>query len=101
MANIIPQYRYINRKTWSKSERYERLIAKKLGWVTVINGVEYGDYRQRMRKSGIAYPIGYWKMLSNRDAGFERCFYYKNDSHAKIKGDKLRDHIVDCGRLLR
>lgn len=98
MANIIPQYRWINRKTWVKAERYERLIASKLGSVTVINGVVYGSHPKRMRKSGIAYPKAYWKMLYDNN-GFERCFYYKNDSHVKTKGDKLRDHVVDCGGL--
>jgi len=95
MANIIPQYRSINRRTWVKAENYERLIASKRGSVTVINGVVYGDYRQRLRKSGIAYPVAYWKMLYDNN-GFERCFYYKNDSYVKIKGDKLRDHVVSC-----
>jgi len=98
MANIIPQYKWVNRKTWVKAEKYERQVARKLGSVTVINGVEYGDYRQRLRKSGIAYPVAYWKMLYDNN-GFERCFYYKNDSHAKTKGDKLRDHVVDCQKL--
>ncbi|EAU56003.1 DNA/RNA non-specific endonuclease [Mariprofundus ferrooxydans] len=98
MANIIPQYSKINRKTWVKAEKYERLVATKLGKVTVINGVIYGLNPQRMRKSGIAYPEAFWKMLYDNH-GFERCFYYKNDSHAKIKGDKLRDHVVDCGGL--
>jgi len=98
MANIIPQYRYINRKTWVKAEKYERQVASKLGAVTVINGVVYGDYRKRLRKSGIAYTVGFWKMLYDGN-GFERCFYYENDSKSKIKGDKLRDHVVDCSRL--
>jgi len=95
MANIIPQYKWINRKTWVKAEKYERKIAVKLGSVTVINGVVYGDYSKRMRKSGIAYPVAYWKMLFDNN-GFERCFFYKNDSRVKIKGDKLRSHVVDC-----
>ncbi len=98
MANIIPQYKWINRKTWVKAEKYERKVARKLGSVTVINGVVYGTYSKRLRKSGIAYPDAYWKMLYDNN-GFERCFYYKNDSHAKIKGDKLRDHAVDCKKL--
>jgi len=98
MANIIPQYKWINRKTWVKAEKYERHVASKLGEVTVINGVVYGDYRQRLRKSGIAYPVAYWKRLYDNN-GFERCFYYKNDSHAKIKGGRLRDHVVACGEL--
>jgi len=95
MANIIPQYKWINRKTWVKAEKYERQVARKLGSVSVINGVVYATNPQRLRKSGIAYPDAYWKMLYDNN-GFERCFYYKNDSHASIKGDKLRNHLVDC-----
>jgi endonuclease G len=98
MANIIPQYKWVNRKTWVKAEKYERQVARKLGSVTVINGVVYGSRNKRMRKSGIAYPQAYWKMLYDNQ-GFERCFYYENDSHAKIKGDKLRNHTVDCKKL--
>ncbi len=100
MANIIPQYKWINRKTWVKAEKYERQVASKLGAVTVINGVVYGDYSKRLRKSGIAYPVAYWKMLYDNN-GFKKCFYYKNDSRVKIKGDKLREHVVDCNDLKR
>jgi len=95
MANIIPQYKWINRKTWVKAEKYARQMARKLGTVAVINGVVYGPSPKHMKKSGIAYPDAYWKMLYDNH-GFERCFYYKNDRHAKIKGDKLRNHVVDC-----
>jgi len=98
MANIIPQYSQINRRTWVKAEKYERLVATKLGQVNVIVGVEYGSYAKRLRKSGIAYPEAFWKMIYDNN-GFERCFYYKNDSRAKIKGDKLKDHLIDCGKL--
>jgi len=98
MANIIPQYKWVNRKTWVKTEKYERQVAHKLGSVTVINGVVYGDYSKRMRKSRIAYPKAYWKMLYDNN-GFERCFYYENDSHVKYKGDKLRDHVIDCRKI--
>ena len=99
MANIIPQYNQINRRTWIKAEKYERKIAVMLGSVTVINGVNYGDYSQRLRKSGIAYPTAYWKMLYDNN-GFERCLYYKNDSRMNIKGDKLKDHVVACKNLM-
>jgi len=98
MANIIPQYKWINRRTWVKAERYERKIASKLDSVTVINGIVYGDYSKRLRKSGIAYPVAYWKMLFDNH-GFERCFYYKNNSHAKYKADRLRSHEVRCSSL--
>jgi len=98
MANIIPQYKWVNRRTWVKAEIYERKVASKLGSVTVINGVVYGSYPKRLRKSGIAYPQAVWKMIYGND-GFGRCFYYENDSHTKIKGDKLRNHVVACQRL--
>jgi len=98
MANIIPQYKWINRRTWVKAEKYERKVARKLGSIIVINGVVYGSRPKRMRKSGIAYPQAYWKMLYDNH-GFERCFYYKNNKDTKIKGDQLRDHIVDCKSL--
>jgi len=99
MANIIPQYSMINRKTWVKAERYERQMASRLGRVSVINGVVYSANPERMRKSGIAYPDAYWKMLYD-NKGFERCFYYRNDSREEIKGDKLKDHVVVCKTLL-
>ena len=39
MSNIIPQSQLVNRNTWIKVERYERLVASKLGYVSVLNGV--------------------------------------------------------------
>ena len=98
MANIIPQYKTINRKTWIKAEKYERLIAKKLGRITVVNGVIYGSNPKRMQKSGIAYPKAYWKMLFD-NSGFERCFYYENRRIKSAKGDQLRQHEVACSKL--
>ena len=100
MANIIPQYKTINRGTWIKAEKYERLVASKLGKVTVVNGVVYGRNPKRFRKSGIAYPVAYWKMLFNKK-GFEKCFYYENKVIKTSKGDKLRNHEVSCQKLKR
>jgi endonuclease G len=98
MANIIPQYKWINRKTWVKAERYERLLATRLGQVTVINGVVYDAHPKRMKKSGIAWPRAFWKMLYDGH-GFERCFYYENSPKAQVSGDRLADHAVDCRTL--
>lgn len=98
MINIIPQSPMVNRKTWIKSEKYERLVASKLGKVFVINGVEYGNNPKRIGKNQIAVPEGYWKMLFN-NKGFERCFYYKNELDVDVKGDKLRNHEIDCKKL--
>jgi endonuclease G len=97
MANIIPQHRSINRYGWKKLERYERLIASKLGRVNVLNGVDYGVRPQRLGKSGIAYPKGFWKKITGE--GFERCFYFKNEPVENKKSDTLREHEVNCSSL--
>jgi len=96
LANIIPQAPAVNRRTWIKAEKYERLIATKLGSVTVINGVTYPSQPKRIGRNGIAVSSGFWKIIYNDQQDFKRCFYYKNDLDAKSKGDKLRNHLVDC-----
>jgi len=75
------------------------MAATKLGRVNVINGVVYGKNPPRLKKGNIAYPDAFWKMVYD-NKGFERCFYYKNDSHADIKGDELRNHLVSCKSLM-
>ena len=79
LANITPQARRVNRYTWTKVERYARYVAVKLGYVNVINVVEYSDSPQRIGKHKIAVPKGFYKVIYNKDEDFERCFYYKND----------------------
>jgi len=105
MANIVPQYWLINRKMWTKAERYERLAATKAGHVLVINVVDYGDYRRRMRKSGIAVPYGFGKGVFVRrpDGSWAgRCFWYRNDPVRayQVAADRLRDHEVECQSML-
>jgi endonuclease G, mitochondrial len=73
MANIIPQAPEVNRKTWIKAEKFER---------------------------SIAVPNGFWKMIYNDDKNYKKCFYYKNDLNAIIKGDKLKSHFIDCNTLI-
>lgn len=97
MANIIPQNPEVNRNTWSKAERYERDVAKSLGQVSVINGVDYPANPQRIGKSYIAVPSSFWKIIYNDDKVFKRCFKYENI--APTDNDRLRDHEVNCGTL--
>jgi len=99
MANIIPQAPNVNRKTWIKAEKYERYTAVKLGSVQVINGVIYDKSPKRIGKNNIAVPDGFWKMIYNDKKNFKRCFYYKNDLNTVIKGDKLKNHEIDCKKL--
>ena len=99
MANIIPQAPNVNRKTWIKAEKLERNVASKLGSVNVLNGVVYGNCPKRIGKNKIAIPDGFWKMIYNDSANYKKCFYYKNDLMATSKGDKLKNHQVDCKRF--
>lgn len=99
MANIIPQAPNVNRKLWIKAEKYERLIAQKLGKVNVINGVIYTSNPKRIGKNSIAVPDGFWKMIYNDEKNFKKCFYYQNDIDAITKGDKLKFHSVKCDKL--
>ena len=99
MANIIPQAPQINRKTWIKAEKLERKVAVGLGMANVINGVIYSNNPKRIGKDKIAVPDGFWKMISNDDKKYKKCFYYKNDLSATAKGDKLKNHLIDCNRL--
>jgi len=101
LANIIPQARKVNRYTWTKVERYARYVAVKLGYVNVINIVEYSDNPQRIGKHKIAVPKGFYKVIYNKDEDFERCFYYKNDNNIDTKEDKLKQHLVDCKTITK
>lgn len=95
MANIIPQNPDVNRHTWIKAEKYERMVAKKLGEIYVINGVDYDTNPPRIGKNKIAVPKDYWKIIYNNQ-GFERCFKYDNIQPVDVKADKLKEHEVSC-----
>lgn len=97
---LIPQYRNINRYTWIKSEKLERLVASKLDELNVINGVVYSKKPKTIGRNQVAVPEAFWKMLWNKDADYQRCFYYENVIGLDTEGDKLREHEVDCGELV-
>jgi len=99
LANIVPQAPTVNRHMWTKAEKYERLMAIKLDTVEVLNIVTFSKNPKRIGRNSIAIPNGFWKKISNQKAGFERCFYYNNDLNTRAKGDKLKDHVVDCSKL--
>lgn len=99
MVNIIPQSPKVNRRLWTKVERYERYVASKLGSVTVINGVIYSKNPKRIGRNQISVPNGFWKMIYNDAKEFKKCFYYTNDLDVDIKSDKLKKHQVNCNEL--
>ena len=99
MANIIPQAPEVNRKTWTKAEQRERDMAGKYKTVNILNGVVYDTNPQRIGKNRIAVPSGFWKAIYTNDNNFEECYLYENDLDAKVKGDKLQNHKIDCSKL--
>ncbi len=100
MANIVPQYYLVNRKTWSKAERYERYVATRLGRVSVANIVLYPAHPSRWVGGRVAVPDAFLKVIWNDEAGFRRCFLYRNAriSRREAQVDRLRDHEVSCDR---
>jgi len=102
MVNIVPQTPELNRKRWIKAEKYERVLAKKLGSVTVINISRIPNKGlKRIGKHGIGVPVGFYKIIlesDGRDGTFKRCLYYEN-SKKKIAKDKLKHHVVDCNKI--
>jgi len=98
MSNIIPQDPVVNRKIWIKAEKYERYMAMKLGYVTVLNGIVFDKNPKRI-KGGMAIPVGFWKKIENKSKDFKRCFYFDNFFRGSLNSDKLRNHEVNCNRL--
>lgn len=95
MANMTPQYPKVNRSAWSKAERYSRVVAVKLGNVKVPDIVTF-DSNPKTLKSGQAIPSGYYKIITNKDKDFQKCYYYKNIEKPDLK---LKDHVVDCSTI--
>ncbi len=95
LSNIIPQNPIVNRKLWSKSERYERYIAIKLGSDNIINIIKYSQDPKRIGKDNIAVPSGFYKIIYNNKYHFEKCFYYKNYAISSY-GNKLKNHLINC-----
>ena len=96
LVNVLPQTPELNRKRWVKAEKYERLIAKKIGQVDVVNIADYSQSSKRIGRDGILVPTGFYKIIIGND--FKRCFYYKN-SRKHIPNDKLKDHVIDCNSV--
>jgi len=100
MINIWPQRPKLNRQTWIKSEKYERLVARKKGIIHVLN-IAYIKRDHLTIGKGIVVPAGFYKILYSTDDDFKRCFYYSNKilTSIEVKKDKLKNHEVDCNKI--
>lgn len=97
MANIIPQYKNINRYTWSKAERRARKLAVKYGKVSVLNGVVYPASPLPSPVRKVAMPSAYWKMIYTPTT--QECYWYNNNPNAITVGDRLQEHKIPCNVL--
>lgn len=96
MSNILPHYPNTNRKSILAIEKYERLIASKLGDLNVFVISEYSDNPKKIGKNQISVPDALGKMYWNNEKDFKKCFYIKNDN----KVYSLKETEVDCSFLL-
>lgn len=96
MINIVPQKPNLNRGVWLKAERYERMIARKLDTLDVLNLVEYSN--QKIKRNSISIPSKFYKIMYNNEKNFYRCFSFDNIDYDKE--EKLRTHEISCEPFL-
>lgn len=94
MANIVPQDPELNRHVWIKAETYERLVARKLGTVNVINIVYYSQNPTKIGKNKISVPQSFVKIIYNDNDKFKKCFKYENISG--VEKSSLKEHEINC-----
>lgn len=98
MANVAPQTPTLNRKVWLKGEKYERLVATKLGDVNVINVVNYSKEPLKMNHK-IDIPNKFYKIIYNDSKNFKKCFTFDNIEYMDVEKDRLEDHQIDCNSI--
>lgn len=94
MANIVPQNPELNRHDWVKAEKFERMVAKKLGYVDVINIVYYPPNPQVIGKNRVSVPQSFVKIIYNDKDNFKKCFKYENTD--PTTNTSLKDHEISC-----
>ncbi|SFV70025.1 DNA/RNA endonuclease G [hydrothermal vent metagenome] len=99
LANIIPQVRLINQRTWTKAEAYARFQAVERGKVNVLNIIKYAPIPPRIGTNAMAVSSGYYKVLYSDDQSYEECFYYQNHEDVNTTNDTLEQHLVSCKAL--
>lgn len=97
MSNITPQYPNTNRKSYLAIEKYERLIASKLGEVETMTFINFSNKPKRIGHNQLAIPDSYNKIYWNDKQNFQRCFHIPNDD----KVYDLSNMEVSCKDVLK
>lgn len=66
MTNIVPQTPVLNRKIWSKLERYESMLANSHDNVWIITGPIFGAVRKFL-KNGVEIPEAFYKIIIDEE----------------------------------
>ena len=98
MVNIWPQRPSLNRDIWIKAEKYERLIARELGMVNVVNIADTRGSTETIGRHRVLVPRGFYKIIYNDRADFRKCFYYRNIDSNPAE-DTFRSHEIDCRNI--
>jgi len=98
LVNIWPQNPILNQEIWIKAEKYERIVAKKLGQVEVYNFADTQDSSTRIGREKVLVPVGFYKLIINISKGFRECFYYKNIASNPVL-DRLENHSINCEKV--
>lgn len=96
MSNIVPQNPELNRGSWAKLEKFERRVARVYGSINVVNLITYSNNPQRIGRSKVAVPDGFYKMIYNNN-NLLKCFYYKNEE--PNLNDNFNNHEVSCSTI--
>ncbi len=99
LANIIPQVPTVNQRMWVDVEGYARNKALDLGELDVVNVISYANSILSIGEGNVSVSTGYYKILYNKEASYEECFYYANNVDANSTGDTLMSHLVVCGTI--
>lgn len=97
MSNITPQYPNTNRKSYLAVEKYERLVASKLGEVETLTLINFDNKKIRIGRSQLSVPSSYDKVFWNESKEFQKCFHIENDDVIY----SLKEMEIDCKKVLR
>jgi len=104
LINVYPQTPSLNRKIWIKAEKYERVLASRLGSIKSLNLLYFDNNkngRKYIGKNRIPVPDGFFKVIYSEKEGDQKCFYFanKNYTESEIKRDRLKAHVVPCNKI--
>jgi len=92
-SNVVPQKHKLNSGTWFAFEKYSRIIARKLGYLYVINIMVYAD--NKSIGNNVKVPTYLYKVLLNKKHKFLRIFRCNQNNHRK----KLKRFLSNFSNL--